>query len=290
MKKVLCILLFIITASCSMGKVEKRIDNFELKEARKLEDVLKTLYNNKNFVGITELYNKQKDDFDKSELMLYVIRAYYYLEQYNEVINLIENYQKIFKKIVVNEIELVKFLGISHYKLGNINQAQRFLEIAFKDDKSEEIIKYLTLVYMKKGQYSLALIITTNLPEGKREFIQGLIYMRMKNWKKALDLFKQTKNKYRKAYVFIGYCHYMMGNIEEAEKVINDSQLQSDTTSKFIIALIMIDKGYVKKGKLMLEELKIQENNASYTDYIKYNLELIDELYFENLGITKKNM
>lgn len=288
MKKIFYYFLVIFVCSCATGRIEKKVDHGEANYTRELDKVVNALDSSKNFEGIIKLYKERQEDFNTPELMFYVIRAHFYMGQYREAIGMIENYQKIFKKIVLNDIQLVKMLGISYYKIGNFYQAQRFLEIALENSDSEEIIKYLSLVYLKKGQYSLALMIATKLPDEKRIYIQGLVYTRMKNWQKALDLFEQIKYKNRKAYVLTGYCHYMMGNIEEAEKVISDPVLKDDSLSQIIMALIMVERGHVNKGKLMLEELRKQQSNASYIACIEYDLDLINEVYLGYWRNTEK--
>lgn len=289
MKNVLMFFLILFIAGCATMRIEKEIDYKHIKKVDTLDDILINLNKDKNFEEIIKLYEEKNQLFNNSEKLNYVIRAYFEKKQYESVISVVQKNQNVLKKSANKDIVFAEILGISYYKTGNFDQAQRFLEIAWDNSDSEEISIYLSLLYLKKGQYSLSIMATTKLPEGKKEFVQGLIYTKMKNWQKALEHFENIKDRNYKAFAFTAYCYYMMGNFDQAEKVVTDERVKNDFLSNIIMALILVEKGYVKKGQLMLEKLrKDLDESSPYAHAINYNLEVIYELYLDSLKIGKK--
>lgn len=289
MKKIFGFFLIFLLLGCSAKEFKSEELYQKIEKTDTLETVLSVLDKEKNFDAIIRLYEEREKNFNAPEQLYYVIQAYFKKKQYESIIKVMADRQDILKKVLGKDLYWAKVLGISYYQTGNLTQAQRFLEIAESDLNSEDVSLYLSLVYLKKGQYTMSLMAASKLSEDKKNFVQGLIYAKMKNWQKALQLFESVRNKNVKAYALSAYCYYMMGNINQAEKIVTDERLKDDFLSNIIMAIILIEKGYVKKGQIMLEELlKKLDEKSPYIDAIKYDLEIIYEFYLNNQKIERK--
>lgn len=286
MKKIFGFFLIFLLFGCSAKEFKSEGLYQKIDKTDTLETVLNVLNKEKNFDAIIRLYEEREKNFNAPEQLYYVIQAYFKKKQYASIIKVMADRQDILKKVLGKDLYWAKVLGISYYQTGNLTQAQRFLEIAESDLNSEEVSLYLSLVYLKKGQYTMSLMAASKLSEDKKNFVQGLIYAKMKNWQKALQLFESVRDKNVKAYALSAYCYYMLGNVNQAEKIVTDERLKDDFLSNIIMAIILIEKGYVKKGLIMLEELlkKIDERSP-YIEAIKYDLDIIYEFYLNNQKI-----
>jgi hypothetical protein len=65
-----------------------------------------------------------------------------------------------------------------------------------------------------------------------------------------------------------------------AKKLVNKKSLEGYFIANLIKALIMIERGYVKKGLLILEDLKSKEKEPLYVNNINLNVDLIHDIYF----------
>lgn len=288
MRKIYGFFLIFLFLGCVAKEYKRDTEYKKNEKIDTLETVLNTLQREKRLDAIIDLYEQRKKDFMTPEQLHYVISAYFNKKQYASIIKIMTERQDILKMSSNLDMYWAKILGISYYEIGNLMQAQRFLEMAWNNSFSEEVSIYLSLVYLKKGQYSMAIMATSKLSDDKKDFVQALIYMNMKNWQKALQLLENIKDRNMKAYAFTAYCHYMMGNLNQAEKIVNDERLKEDFLSNTIKAIILIEKGYVKKGLFILEDLlEKSDENSHYLDAMKYNLDIVYEFYLDKQKIVR---
>ncbi|MCX7770385.1 MAG: tetratricopeptide repeat protein [Proteobacteria bacterium] len=272
------VFIFILIGCAGKGMQKEIREKEQVSMVENLDVILKRLEREGNLDAIIELYQQRQEDFRNSEMLLYVINAFFNKNRYEDVIKVLENKQDFFKKGLGHIDKISKLIGISYYKIGNYEQAQRFFEVAKNNSYDEDIILYLSLIYLKKSQYSNALIITSSLPEGKRELTQGLIQMEMKNWQRALQLFEKIKIYSERVQLYKAYCYFMLGDLDRAEKIINDLHLEKDFHSNLIKAILLVERGYVKKGIEILESLKV-DGDERLNEIVNQNLGIIYNLY-----------
>lgn len=283
MKKILMLAFLITITGCSAGLVKESHIKVEVKE-KSFNQILEELLNKKKFDEIIALYVQKKDIFKTPEELKYLIMAYYNKGEYKKVIDVSENYPDILKSLIEKE-KIAKIIGISYYKMERYEQAKRLFEILLEqDNKDEDYMVYLFVIYMKKGQFSNAMRISSNLAFEKKNFLQGLLYIKEENFKRAIEKFSEIKNNDR-AMVLLSYCFFRNKDYDNALNLIEEKGLEKYPLAYLIKAIILSDRGEVKKSLEMLNKLK---ESVDISDEIKsvvwVNIGIILETYFDDVA------
>jgi tetratricopeptide (TPR) repeat protein len=287
MKRMYILFLVIFFYSC-IGGVDKKELTKQVKRDVDLTEVLKELKEKKKYDEILKLYDQRKHEFNSVDRLCYLVLAFFHKGKYDRLADVIEKNTQILKISGDLKNEILSCSGIAYFKLGKLEQAQVLLELAFEQGLEEEnLVLYLTVIYMKKGQFSNAMRMSAKLTSEKKDFVQGLLYLKENNFKRAIEKFRSIEN--HKAQLYLAYSLFMIGSYDQAFKVINDKKIENAKLADILKALILLEKGEVKKARYLLESLKIRMDlTKEELSAILANLGLVEEIYFDNKDVARK--
>ncbi len=287
MKRIYLLFLLIFFCGC-VGGVDKKEVEKQIKPGINLTETLKELKEKMQYDEILKLYNQRKDEFDYVDRLSYLVLAFFHKGEYDKLANIIEKNPQILKISDGVKGEVLSCSGIAYFKLGKLEQSQKLLELAIEQGLEEEkTILYLTVIYIKKGQFSNAMRMAAKLTPKKRDFLQGLLYLKENNFKRAIEKFNNIE--YGKAQLYLAYCLYMSGSYDQAFSLVSDEKIGDSNLANILKALILLEKGEVKKARELFENLKMRKDlTKEELSAILANLGLVEEIYFDNKDVAMK--
>jgi len=287
MKMISLLFLLIFFCGC-VGVVDKKEVEKQIKTGINLTETLKELKEKKRYDEILKLYDQKKYEFNNVDKLSYVVVAFFHKGEYVKLTDIIEKNPQILKISEGVKGEILSCSGIAYFKLGKLDQSQKLLELALEQGLEEENpIFYLTVIYMKKGQFSNAMRMSAKLTPKKRDIVQGLLYLKENNFRRAIEKFNNIEDD--KAKLYLAYSLYMSGNYDQAFNMINDKKIDNANLANILKALILLEKGEVKKAKDLLEKLKMRKDlTKEELSTILANLGLIEEIYLDNKDAARK--
>ena len=103
-------------------------------------------------------------------------------------------------------------VGVSYYKLGKFDTAEKILERCNKDKAK----KYLLFLYVKKGQFLKAERFAEKVNDPYIYYLLGREYLQRENFLKAKIFL--SRSTYPEAKFYLGLVHYIEQNFKEAKK------------------------------------------------------------------------
>lgn len=215
------------------------------------------------FENCLELSKTSNDIYQKVGCSDYL--AFYYLGE----INYEEEYYKKAYKYYIEAVKLnprytkpynkiVDILLINDKDLGFIEEC--ILDL--KQYKSKQNVQYdlvEILIKLKKYKEAYELLSRINDRSEKANYLKGQIFMRMKKYDKALDVFNSIKQeKYLKDIQFdIILCQIYLKNIERAKEILY--KISFNYTDKSLIYRLLINSVFDRNTKItnkILQELQ----------------------------------
>ncbi|MCS7180289.1 MAG: hypothetical protein NZ891_02935 [bacterium] len=180
----------------------------------------------KNQTILTNLFNNITEENERKILENDVWDLFNYLSK-NERI------KRTIIELTVNTIERKfdrRLSTVDDYIL-KINEYEKLLEKIDDDKYKEEIIKKIAEHYIRLEDYEKAI----------------------EKYQKLIELFK--KENY---YLNIGECYLKKGKLEDAKKIVEEFLFKNkeNENAKFLLAKILIEKGEIKKGVEILNEIE----------------------------------
>lgn len=258
-------------------KVEKEEIKPTIMEKKSLIEDIKEKREAKRFSEIIKIYEERKSEFTTLEIIKPVILAYLSEKRFDDIVKIGE--EKLSKLPSIDDNETNLILGMAYYERGLFEAARRVLINLYEGGYKNELLNiYLSMIYIKRNQVSLALTVAGEIEDPvKKSYIQGKIYFYEGSYEKALDRLLMAK-EYKGSELYILYCRYYLGRYDDILKEYEDQKIQLDSRTVPLLAAIFVNQGEIKRAKELLESLSEKERKGSFYR----NLGLIYDIYFDN--------
>lgn len=252
---------------------EKAGPKIPVVEKAAIDEIL-ALRAKKDFKGVIGLYHAKKEMFSGPDLLKYVSESYFMEKDYETVIKTVEQFFSKFPHYQDGRLNLM--LGVSYYNINLFEAARRNLIKAEELGVRDRLLDlYFVLVYLNRGQYSLALSYASNFEGVLREYLRGIIYFKEGDYRKALEKFNKLAD-FGDSRLFRIYCMYYSGESAAIDETGENEILDKYPETLILLADINIKSGRIIKAKKLLEDaLKIDKTQAAAWR----NLGMIYELY-----------
>ncbi len=246
-------------------------------ETISLAEEMKENYSRKNFDGIIKIYEKREKEFTGTDTLKPVILSYLWRKSFDQIVKIAE--EKLANMPNVDDREVNLIVGISYYEKGLFEASRRILSNLYESGYRHELLNiYLSLIFMKKNQTSLALSVSAEIEDqSKKNYIQGKIFFNEGSYEKALERFSNTSG-YKDIEDHIIQCLYYLGKYNEILKIYEEKKVQLNRRTAAVIASVLISNGDIKRAEELLKGLPDQEKTGSFYR----NIGLIYDIYFED--------
>lgn len=212
------------------------------------------------------------------EILLYLSRIYYYLNQFKETVDLIKNYIfSLIKNPTEDNLKILYNYGYSLYKIDEIESSieilKKLLKLCKTEDLSFKVKNMLAVIYyLKLNKHKLALKIYKEIFENSNQENRLVIYGNyLEMWlslKKEIEIekvieeieiflknYQTSPDHLFKIYVLIGKCYAELNLEKEANAYyvkalnISDNKL-TPIENKYDILLRMLNFNNLKEGEL----------------------------------------